>query len=447
MNNSHLNNFYFNKYNKYKEKYLKLKNQIGGTIVDNINSIVYTSKTDLTHQLYELVTSNLDISDRFLDLEYFKGLVINDELITKIIILLLLVFKKDKHIFLNISNIGNDYYKQLRILFKISLRLGNKLLELVNDKKTLILVPGDSPSYFIFIMRLIDSRFNNTNIIIKEFPISSIGPALEKNKEEKTSIIQRYLNEHVIKSRDFDQIVIMDYSESGDSVKNLTNIIKLLGITQKIINFNINDMFRVNQFVIDQLDKNINLIQPTLKKIDELQLSISEYQKEIDDLQWSLSEYQDDITTKDILKKAEDLQLSLSEYQDEIDDLQWSLSLYQDDIITKDEILKKAEDLKLDEEIMNNNNILLLHYFVNGTINNQRCQYQLKPLDEPKSIKQFIEQPNNMHEYFQSMPQIKQIYFHCNLLKYLFYIYSIKGGRLIELTEMLKDIENIKQSF
>jgi len=433
MNNSHLNNFYFNKYNKYKEKYLKLKNQIGGTIVDNINSIVYTSKLDLTCQLYELATSNLDISDRFLDLEYFKGLVINDELITKIIILLLLVFKKDKHIFLNISNIGNDYYKQLRILFKISLRLGNKLLELVNDKKTLILVPGDSPSYFIFIMRLIDSRFNNTNIIIKEFPISSIGTALEKNKEEKTVVIQRYLNEHVIKSRDFDQIVIMDYSESGDSVKNLTNIIKLLGITQEIINFNINDMFEVNQIVIDQLDKNINLIQPTLEKIDELQLSISEYQ--------------DDITTKDILKKAEDLQLSLSEYQDEIDDLQWSLSLYQDDIITKDEILKKAEDLKLDEETMNNNNMLLLHYFVNGTINNQRCQYQLKPLDEPKSIKQFIDQPNNMHEYFQSMPQIKQIYFYCNLLKYLFYIYSIKGGRLIELTEMLKDIENIKQSF
>ena len=185
MNNSHLNNFYFNKYNKYKEKYLKLKNQIGGTIVDNINSIVYTSKLDLTCQLYELATSNLDISDRFLDLEYFKGLVINDELITKIIILLLLVFKKDKHIFLNISNIGNDYYKQLRILFKISLRLGNKLLELVNDKKTLILVPGDSPSYFIFIMRLIDSRFYNINIIIKEFPISSIGTALEKNKEDR----------------------------------------------------------------------------------------------------------------------------------------------------------------------------------------------------------------------------------------------------------------------
>ena len=80
MNNSHLNNFYFNKYNKYKEKYLKLKNQIGGTIVDNINSIVYTSKLDLTCQLYELANSNLDISDRFLDLEYFKGLVINDKL-------------------------------------------------------------------------------------------------------------------------------------------------------------------------------------------------------------------------------------------------------------------------------------------------------------------------------------------------------------------------------
>jgi hypothetical protein len=92
-----------------------------------------------------------------------------------------------------------------------------------------MLVPGDSPIYFSFIIKILHPEIMiDTKITIVEFPISGVGNKMYLNPVDGYPYFENLLEKviGVTKLNQDHNFLIMDYYESGDSVEYIKYMIK-----------------------------------------------------------------------------------------------------------------------------------------------------------------------------------------------------------------------------
>jgi hypothetical protein len=230
----------YNKYLKYKNKYLKLKSQIGGIIESN----------------------------KFIDPSDIKSGIENDD---EFICQLLTYFYSNKKSKILINMVENNWYKNLDIIIQISHLMGKHLLEYIEkNNHTILLVPGNSPTYFMFIIKLLypEQFKNNIKLTIIEFPISSLNNISENYDGTPyfNFLLNNYVNPIILHNEH--KYINFDYYESGDSAEyiktQLFEIYKKYNYcgyetfeTNSFIYFNIGDYFNLNSTTVEIYNKAI----------------------------------------------------------------------------------------------------------------------------------------------------------------------------------------------
>lgn len=381
--------------------------------LESIN--IEENNIEIKNKLKRFSLQGMELSKEYLDFNYFNSINFNDLLIIKIIILLLLFY--NNHLINPIEIFSGRFYHQIDILFNICFLMSQEILERLNLKKNnLILAPGDSPSYFIYIMKLLNPEFKRLKII--EFPISGIGLKLEKGSK-KEKVMKEYLRRLEDYSK-YQNILIIDYSESGNSVLNLKLILKELANDIPISDYDIKTLF----------DYDIKKYEEVLNHESKLNSFKKYYQlkkdkKKLDDK---------NSIKKGIKKLKNDKEFFEIMYENEESYLK---------------IKKELEEKRayLGENIFNNDNDKLLKYFIDDEIELQRCQYKLKPVEGNKNLLNFMAQNRTLKDYFNNDTTIKFSYLYCNLLKCLFTIYFKDKENLYSLTKYLEQIPAIDKIF
>lgn len=228
--------YYKNLYNKYKNKYIKLKqhiNQIGGNIVTDLSGLEIRERFNKGGEIKDYFLNNDIKKDDFYTLSELDRLLrdgaFNTEFLNRMIITNLFVFQYEKNNPFLYFVRGTEYYKNIKILFILcELMYKNILNHVERNNNTIFLVPGDSPSYFFFIIKLIHPELLlHPKFTAIEFPISSIGGAMDKKYIDGSPYITYLINTYIPSDKLLNEhnYLIFDYSESGKSVNYIKNII------------------------------------------------------------------------------------------------------------------------------------------------------------------------------------------------------------------------------
>jgi hypothetical protein len=212
---------YYNKYLKYKKKYLELKYEI---------NITGREKEELERN-YDNIFAGVDITDdSFTNFDNIKQLgdtnKDNVEFMQKLIKTVHELFYHIKHD--NNRKLFNydelvkpqetrSVKKYLKELKKLNLHIEEikKHIEIItNDKgldKTLFLIQGDSPTYFMYFIQVMYTEFYNS-LNLLSIPISKL-----RNDEPNHTFINEKVNDKLQQIPTIEHIVIIDYSQSGCS--------------------------------------------------------------------------------------------------------------------------------------------------------------------------------------------------------------------------------------
>ena len=228
----------YNKYLKYKNKYLKLKSQISNKFIDPSD-----------------IESDIENDDDFICqlLTYFNG-------------------NKKTNTLINMAEA--NWHEKLDIVIQISYLIGKHLLEYIEkNNHTILLVPGNSPSYFMFIIKLLypEQFKNNVKLTIIEFPISSLSKALDDDIDGTpyfNFLLDNYVNSIILSNEH--TYINFDYYESGDSAeyikKQLFKIYQECNYhgyktfeTKSFIDFNIGSYFNINSEMLEKYNKALEI--------------------------------------------------------------------------------------------------------------------------------------------------------------------------------------------
>jgi hypothetical protein len=291
--------------------------------------------------------------------------------------------------------IGLDYFKNLDFIFEICKHMYVDILKTASKHNHLIILsPGDSPSYFMFIIKMLFPEILlNEKITIVEFPISKLGTASRSNINI-TKYLDFIINNHVDKSilNVEHNYLIFDYNESGDSTNYLISNLK------KLYNIELKDdfttIFNISNYFIDLYDIDFNS-----KKKKIIKKKGEEY--------WDSNKY---TYIKDFFEK--------------------NISNYSNDLI----------DFP--------NQDIILRYFVDDDYD-KRCQYKMTAFDANEFICQ-LQIKNNSIDFKDFVgsklnpAQLSQLYSSCNNLLYFIYMYYTFPDKVIEAVTKIHGYLNKK---
>lgn len=250
---------YYQKYLKYKSKYLRLKNQYGG-MTEEAQTIF--------NQFYSKIFRGIELEeDKFITYEKIVERSTNDEILDRLIIIIRKIFLKGtngelKFTLLNDSKVPSEYYQNIELLLEHCKEIHiflQKTLKVHDISKTLLIIPGDSPSYFMYIIQIMYPEFyNNLNIIF--IPISKL-----RNTERVQQYIRPIIDTEFSKNTNLNKIIIIDYAESGcSSFKYLYDIIEYK--TKEIYFIDLNYFFPYEDTFFDfDTDTTVEEIIPAKK--------------------------------------------------------------------------------------------------------------------------------------------------------------------------------------
>jgi hypothetical protein len=199
---------YYKKYLLYKAKYINLK--YGGGIDD----VISENKESLSTALF---------TDRFITPQQLDLVSVDPDFLYKIIFLFIKLNKPMGYKLLNLKK-GEEFYGKIDILIDVSKLIYNNLMKVIK-KRTILLIPGDSPSYFFFIIKVIHPELlTDPRIKICEFPASSLGRYKAADDYRSIKYFESLLDLSDLSLAD--NIIILDYMQSGDSVKYIEKNIK-----------------------------------------------------------------------------------------------------------------------------------------------------------------------------------------------------------------------------
>lgn len=200
---------YYKKYLLYKAKYINLK--YGGGIDD----VIKEAPDSLLSALF---------NDRFITPQQLGSIEVNPDFLYKIIYLFIKLNPRNENFKLIQFGKGDEIYKNIDILIHISKLIYDNLMKVIKDK-TLLLIPGDSPSYFFFIIKVLHPELlTDPRIKICEFPASKLGRSFEAKDYRSIKYFESLLDLPNLSSND--NIIILDYMQSGDSIKYIEKNIK-----------------------------------------------------------------------------------------------------------------------------------------------------------------------------------------------------------------------------
>lgn len=387
-------------YKKYKSKYINLKNLInqkGGDIITDLSGLNWaTTIKSITKVKDDFLTNDIKKDDFYTVTELDKLLALdnfNINFINKMIITNIFMLSKPLFYF-DLIKENTDYYKNIEILFVLTKLMHQHILEHIEkNTNTILLVPGDSPSYFLFIIKILHPElFSNPKLTVIEFPISSIGGAMKKEYIDGTPYISYLINKYIPSEKLLNEhnYLIFDYSESGDSV---------------------------------------NYIKTTISKIYKSNLTYNVgkeiLMKDIDISHYFLPQYIDQFVEYNKIKaKQEPL----------INPLQWPI------------IKNKIRTNLFSENFPRNfpeeypsfalNNRKLLEYLVDDS--KRRCQYKLKMDKANDFVLKNKESGIDIKNYYCEFIEGKFDYSLCNILFLLFYIYLNKKESLETQTKEIQ---------
>ncbi len=370
------------KYIKYKTKYLNLLNQIGG---DYISDMELMTPTDFITNIINIILGKKTLNNDFLKLDDFSDQSSNDQLLNDVI---LYHYFMDTPLFNNKLS-GTNYFQNLNFIFDICKHMYADILKIVAKHNHLIILSqGDSPSYFMFIIKMLFPEIlSNKKITIIEFPISKLGKACCDNidiTKYLDFIIKKYVPKSVL-CLDHNYLVF-DYTQSGDSINYIISSIKKL-YTDKMYNQSISSNYDfATAFDIAKYFINKDQQECYNKKKCKL------IKKGIDN--WNANR------CKYIIK-------NLGE----------SISSYSDDLINFP------------------NQTYILEYFVDDDYP-KRCQYSMSAIDANEYIchTQTKNELINFKDFISSKlstEQIYQLYSSCNNLLYFIYMYYTFPDKVI----------------
>lgn len=211
---------YYNKYLKYKTKYLELKYKI---------NITGMEQRDLEKK-YDDIFTDVEITDESFtsfekikvlgdtnkdNLEFMQNLIktVHDSFY-HIIHINKTLFNYDELVKPQETRDVKKYLQELRKLTRHIKEIKKHIEKITIDKgldKTLFLIQGDSPTYFMYFIQVMYTKFyNSLNVLF--IPISKL-----RNDEENSAFINEKVNEKLQQTPTIEHIVIIDYSESGCS--------------------------------------------------------------------------------------------------------------------------------------------------------------------------------------------------------------------------------------
>ncbi len=406
---------FYNKYIKYKTKYQILKNQIAGSELDGL---IQTIELDNLHFVRDQVVQQLQKiipQDRFLSLDEIKSLIESIGL-EKIIqyVGIYYMYHKDKTYskVLNIHTNPNNFFSELAYLFQATKNILVNLTKYIESNvHTVLLIPGDSPSYFLFMLEILYPELkSNPKVTIVSFPISGLSA---------DNIIEFFYNKDG---------VLSDYKVNADGKPYLNWILKA-NLPEAI-------QSTPHQFVIiDYLHagKSAVFIEHTIKELYETKpyrldenfirvINLNYYFQPSSEIEGYLSEL------KDLKKKIKKLKKSHPEYFSGLDGVKklekflfanWYLYLYPD-------FLKGLANIPSDKT-------KVLGYLVDES--DRRCQYKIKL---PEAI-ELAAESSTMIEFLSKIPKPDNVHLNCNLFNILLYLIytqlpllNLKSGELFK---------------
>ena len=251
---------YYQKYLKYKLKYLELKNQHGG-MTEEAQTIL--------NQFYSEIFTGIKLEkNKFITYDKIIERSTNDEILDKLIIIIRKIFLEGsngelKFTLLKDSKVTSEYYQNIELLLEHCQEIHTflqKTLDVYDITKTLLIIPGDSPSYFMYIIQIMYPEFyNNLNIIF--IPISKL-----RGNENTQQYIRPIIDTEFSKNTNLNKIIIIDYAESGcSSFKYLYDIIEYK--TKEIYFIDLNYFFpRKESFMDFDNEKMVDEIIPSKKE-------------------------------------------------------------------------------------------------------------------------------------------------------------------------------------
>lgn len=413
---------HFTKYLKYKLKYNNLKRQLGGTSIDA--SIMDLSLTDLHKLRNQFNQDLLQIipKDKFINPdEIIKLLEENDfdEILNKIIISYMYKQNDSYYNILNIYTNPNSFFTKLHQIVLATHNIWINLNKYIDcNDHTILLIPGDSPTYFLFLLKILYPEIlTNPKITIVEFPISKLGSLSEniiefkenKHGARKNYIINadgkpylRFIIENNIPKQIRDephQFVIIDYLEAGKSAVFIEHTIKEL---YEYIPYRINKNFV----------KVINLAYyfQTTSYIEE---SLSEYNK----------------FNKKLIKKLES--------DPHIFDGLEGAKKYEEFLFANWYLYLDNNFLENLENFATSDSINVLKYLVDES--DRRCQYKLSLSEATK----LALKSTSMSDFISKIEKPVRIHAQCNLFNILLYLICCYYDKInLRCEELLKKISD-----
>ena len=253
------------KYFKYKQKYLNLQKQNGGLDVYEIIKLIKNKENLITFidKIKPKIESKL-VSTNFLSTTNFSTYDFSDDIDDFLLYFMYTNNEIPNNAVFNFN--GTNYCNNINVIIEVSKYLYKYITDIIeynelNNSKTILLIPGDSPFYMFYIIKLLYPELLSKNITIVEFPISSLGKSKIVFVDNEFAILDYFvlILQHHIHTNTLakdDKFVIIDYIESGDSVKFITNHINKIyennGIYLNDSNFlpiNVIDFFLTSEII------------------------------------------------------------------------------------------------------------------------------------------------------------------------------------------------------
>ena len=225
---------YYEKYLKYKSKYLTLVNQVGGLHkikLNDVKNIIFKINTILS-------------SEEYMNFNTYENIVSIAENATLDEFIIYYLFNYNNKIFRvsNVDKLTHNLFDNISIIMDVCRKIYKKLAKYyVKDKINYLILPGDSPKYIYNLLKVGDSDFDsNSDITFKTiiFPASKMSAAYTIKNDNtldntydkdflKNFMMDLYkISREEIEDMHNHNIIVMDYSKSGSSEKFIMELIQ-----------------------------------------------------------------------------------------------------------------------------------------------------------------------------------------------------------------------------
>lgn len=394
---------YMSKYIKYKSKYLKLKDQLGGSDIDRL---IESMGLDNLHMIPANVTQYLASvipSDKFIDPVQVKSLIETiglDKLIEQVALYYLYQKVDLYHNVLNIYANPNNFFSKLSHVVLATRNIWVHLKKFIEtNTHTVLLIPGDSPTYFLFLLKLLYPEIlSNPKVTICEFPISGLGSMSDNviefmydadgvQTDYKINVDGKPYMKFIIESnvpesvrQNPHQFVIIDYLEAGKSAVFIEHTIK--------------ELYELEPYRLEENFVQVINLAYYFQTKSEIKIYLSEFKDLKNKIKEQLKTNPNCFSGLDGVKRFEKFLFA-----------NWYLYL-------DPKFLKELNNFATDKSLN------VLKYLVDES--DRRCQYKIR-LSEAICVSS---RSSSMAEFLSQIPKPDSIHLHCNIFYILLYLIS-----------------------